>query len=857
VLPGGASAAPVAGTNVLYTSDADFDKGTLVNVNHDAPNNSQLQVNQKASTFPFIWVSLSQRCTIAKINTLTGAIQGEYRTISDDAACYQSSRTTVALDGSVWVGHRGPGGVTHVGLVELNQCVDRNGNGTIETSTGYGDVKLWPGSSSLAADAQDECILHHVDTDALGMSDSRHMSIDKNNKLWVGDFAGGHHFVRVNGTTAAVETPVRTFDCGGYGGLIDKNGVIWSANGGANGLLRWNPDVPDSADNPRCIDIPVYGLAIDPNGFVWAGQLSGDAVRKVSPDGNTILGPFVHGSDSAQGLAADANGDIWVSSSLFCGSGCTIGHLKNDGTFVGNVDNPTGAGSTGVAIDAAGKVWSTNLNSNTATRIDPSAGPIGLDGVTHVGAVDLTVDFPATPCPSPPATVQNCTPFPYNYSDMTGAQLIGVTGQGSWTVTQDGGAAGTAWGMVTWNTEPQGNVPAGASIKVEARTADTEAGLGSVAFAEVANATPFTMVGRFIQVRATLTANSQNQSPVLSDIRIQTTGPPPPPPKATRTTYTGGSSVQYSDPVTLSGTLVDTSVTPNVGVAGKQLDFTLGTQTASASPTDASGNAATSLQVLQKPGSVTTVGTSFAGDSSYLPSSDSDPFSISREDCTLTYSGDTLVPPATMTTLAADMGETDISLGDRLNKTVTFTVVDAALNTQTFTATTDASGHASISVALPDGVYGISVSFAGDDFYLPCETAADTLVTVVAAGAKVTGGGWIAIGTGRTSFGFNAIPQAGGLFTGQFQMRSNNGKNRFHGNVVSSLSGSGNMATWSGTGSWNGEAGYTYTISVVDKGSSGSRKGDTISITITSPTNVIVFTTDGAQSIKGGNITVH
>ncbi|MGH9201571.1 MAG: hypothetical protein ACRD2A_10090, partial [Vicinamibacterales bacterium] len=399
VLAGGASAAPVAGTNVLYTSDADFDKGTLVNVNHDAPNNNQLQVNQKTSTFPFIWVSLSQRCTIAKINTLTGAIQGEYRTISDDAACFQSSRTTVALDGSVWVGHRGPGGVTHVGLVELNQCVDRNGNGTIETSTGYGDVKLWPGSSSLAADAQDECILHHVDTDALGMSDSRHMSIDKNNKLWVGDFAGGHHFVRVNGTTAAVETPVRTFDCGGYGGLIDKNGVIWSANGGANGLLRWNPDVPDSADNPRCIDIPVYGLAIDPNGFVWAGQLSGDAVRKVSPDGNTILGPFVHGSDNAQGLAADANGDIWVSSSLFCGSGCTIGHLKNDGTFVGNVDNPTGAGSTGVAIDATGKVWSTNLNSNTATRIDPSAGPIGFDGVTHVGAVDLTVDFPATPCP--------------------------------------------------------------------------------------------------------------------------------------------------------------------------------------------------------------------------------------------------------------------------------------------------------------------------------------------------------------------------------------------------------------------------------------------------------------------------
>jgi len=121
----------------------------------------------------------------------------------------------------------------------------------------------------------------------------------------------------------------------------------------------------------------------------------------------------------------------------------------------------------------------------------------------------------------------------------------------------------------------------------------------------------------------------------------------------------------------------------------------------------------------------------------------------------------------------------------------------------------------------------------------------------------VTGGGWIAIGTGRTSFGFNAIPIAGGGFKGQFQLRSNNGKNRFHGNVVSSLSASGNTATWSGTGSWNGQSGYTYTVSVVDNGSSGSKKGDTITITITSPSNLVVYTTGGSQVLKGGNITVH
>jgi streptogramin lyase len=515
----GPASGVVSGTNVLYTLDADFDQGTLVNLNHDAPNANQLQLNTTSGTFPFIWIALSLRCTIAKVDTTTGAILGEYRTISDEASCAQSSRTTVGLDGSVWVGHRGPGGVTHVGLAELSQCVDRNGNGTIETSTAYGDVKAWSGSDSNVANAADECILHHVNTHLppLSMSDSRHMSIDASNKLWVGDYAGGHKFVRINGTTGAVETPVRSFACGGYGGLIDANGVIWSANGSANGLLRWDPDAADSATNPRCVGIPNYGLAVDPTGNIWATTL-GNVVYKVSADGNTILGPFPHGSSSAQGLAVTSNGHVWVSSSLFCGASCTIGHLDNNGVFIGNVPNPTGAGSTGVSVDAAGKIWTANLNSNSATRIDPTAGVLGSDGTTPVGAVDLTVNFPATP--------GRPLPSPYNYSDMTGAQLLNSTApQGTWTVTQDGTALGTDWGTITWNTEPQGTVPAGASLTVEARAADTEAGLGSQSYVAVSNGAAFDLTGRFIQVRVTFKPNDDGASPILSDIRIQTDAP--------------------------------------------------------------------------------------------------------------------------------------------------------------------------------------------------------------------------------------------------------------------------------------------------------------------------------------------
>lgn len=322
---------------------------------------------------------------------------------------------------------------------------------------------------------------------------------------------------------------------------------------------------------------------------------------------------------------------------------------------------------------------------------------------------------------------------------------------------------------------------------------------------------------------------------------------------ATATTYTGASSAQYSDPATLSGHLAE-QVSGNP-IPGKMLDFTLGTQNASAGPTDPSGNASTSLTITQTPGSVASVGTSFAGDASFDPSHDSDPFEITKEDCTLAYTGDTLVNAANMTNLKAQFGEPDTSPGDWSGKLVTFTVTDASNVVQTFTATTDVSGLASVQTPLGPNVYGVGASFAGDGFYLPCQTATDTLVTVQAANAKITGGGWVAQGTGNTNFGFNVIPDVTGLH-GQLQIRSKAGKSRFHSTTVLTLSTSGNTGTWTGTGRWNGTDGYTFTISVVDNGSSG-KKGDTISIVIKSPTNVTVFTTSGAQPLKGGNITVH
>jgi DNA-binding beta-propeller fold protein YncE len=221
-------------------------------------------------------------------------------------------------------------------------------------------------------------------------------------------------------------------------------------------------------------------------------------VDEYDDDGDSTFRQFGPPIQQNRGVAVTAvDNHVWVANS---GVG-TVSRLDNDGNVIEVIS--TGEEPTGVAVDAAGKVWATNLRSDNVVRIDPNAGPNGL------GAVDLTVDL------GPGAS-------PYNYSDMTGAVVVGSTSpQGFWSVIQDGQTPGMEWGTITWNTEPQGSEPPGTAILVEARAADTEAGLGGQAFLPVSNGNLFSSFGRFIEVRVTLKASPGGASPVLSDLRLR------------------------------------------------------------------------------------------------------------------------------------------------------------------------------------------------------------------------------------------------------------------------------------------------------------------------------------------------
>ncbi len=201
---------------------------------------------------------------------------------------------------------RNMGSVAHFGLAENGQCLDRNGNGVIDTSTGLGDVKPWLNGGGVddlggVGTADDECILQYVRVNSSG---TRHVAVDTANDVWVSG-TGGSYFDLIDSTTGSIVRQEGSVGYGGYGGLIDGNGVIWST--GARHLLRWDTLLSLSGPNgdPGGLNIgpPTegtnwsaqayayeYGLCINPNnGEVWNTDLGSGQIKRYAPDG-TFMG---------------------------------------------------------------------------------------------------------------------------------------------------------------------------------------------------------------------------------------------------------------------------------------------------------------------------------------------------------------------------------------------------------------------------------------------------------------------------------------------------------------------------------------------------------------------------------------
>jgi hypothetical protein len=912
-------AAPVTGTDVTYTLDADFDQGTQLNVNHDDPAHDQLQLNRIARPFPYVNIAASARGTMLRIDADTGAILGEYLTAPDGMA-RNPSRTTVDLLGNTWVANRDEssfsegaqkGSVVRVGVITggtrvaadgtldpvgdylqppfgYNTCVDRDADGLIRTSRGQGHILPWSNAGDAdrhggVATAEDECIINYT---RVAGTNTRTVAIDANNDVWVGGMNLWHE--KLDGTTGQpVSGTAFNVGCGGYGGFMDRNGVLWSSRNGT-GLLRY--DTATATGQCLPFDRGDYGLGVDPQtGHIWQTYLSNGQVAELDTNGNE-LHEYSHGSSWAQGVAVDGSGNVWVAHSL---NGSSVGHLRTDGTFVGVI--PVGSGPTGVAVDANGKVWVANINANTAVRIDPNAGPVGGGGYP-VGAVDLTVELGAGA-------------GPYNYSDMTGFVAFGSTSpQGNWSVTQDSGTAGNSWGTIAWNTEAEGQVPAGASITVEARADDTEAGLGGQSFVPVANGIPFAMNGRYMEVRVILRANAAGESPVLSDLRIRTANMPPvvqldpagPIDEGSApVTLTATASDPDGDPLTYTWSMAGTGVlTPTGTTATYFNDDGPGSATVTVTVDDGKGGTATASTTVEVLNVAPTVDAgpdqqhywglpvSVSGSATDPSQADTDAglnptwtldggaFLASAYSASHTYADPgaytlTLTAtdkdggvgtdsaaititkrPSTLSgsdaaqvygyaaTLSAQFGDAvDAATALPAGRTIQFVVDGTA-----YTATTDLIGMAAVPVpaGLMPGMYLVDVTFAEDSHYLG--SATQLTLTVGSTPGKVTAGTLRSEDNGRG--GFN-VQSDGTTVQGELQFQNDSMRIHAHTLTALGISADGKSAWFAGVTT----EGLSFVAYVEDNGEPG--RNDKFQLWVEGVSQ------NGDGSLRGGNVQIH
>ena len=238
-----------------YTTNEDFAEGTMVGVKAV---DDQIELAEEITTLPFIWVP-NNSGAISKVDTETGDELGRYQVVPpelDEEFWYGSpSRTTVDLQGNVWVGNRRAGTVVKVGLLEAGQYLDRNNDGEIQTSRDLdndGDII----GAEILPWGEDECVLFEVvlvpghegtyapgeyegpyDTNNWGTS-PRSLAVDASNNLWVGT-GSPQKFYYIDGETGDIldVIDVSFWRHEAYGATIDKNGVIWSLRP----LLRIDP----------------------------------------------------------------------------------------------------------------------------------------------------------------------------------------------------------------------------------------------------------------------------------------------------------------------------------------------------------------------------------------------------------------------------------------------------------------------------------------------------------------------------------------------------------------------------------------------------------------------------------------
>ncbi len=363
--------------------------------------------------FSYIWVANSPQGTVSKIDTRTGVEVGRYAT--GPVAQESPSRTSVNLYGDVAVSNRGSltggqGGVTKI-VARLEDCVDANANGMIETSTDATNVLPW---------GSDECVQWNLPLPSDGYdhgprptawegSVTQQGCASSNPRLWVGwyDYLGSRGvFHRLDGDTGDIEDTVEVapwngLNYGPYGGAVNKDGDLWVIGWQLGPLVR----IDGTTLDVERIEMPPpplpeqqwsYGMALDQYGNPWIASAGTAALYDVTSGQWQYIST---GNQSMRGVMVDSEDRAWFAVDATATGDCGIGVIDvlTRSLLTPAIPLPGCFVPVGVSIDIDGYVWVIDQFSQAAYKVDPETYQVELS-VTGLQA-------------------------PYTYSDMTGAGL--------------------------------------------------------------------------------------------------------------------------------------------------------------------------------------------------------------------------------------------------------------------------------------------------------------------------------------------------------------------------------------------------------------------------------------------------
>jgi hypothetical protein len=496
-----AMAAGAAGSaSKTYTLDADFALGLLENLNYNAPNANQLQLNAVGAGSKFLFIANHNEASVSKYDTVLNREVARYRTYANVNG--NPSRIAIDVDGNAYVLNREPGTGLPPQLLKIlvDTAIDRNGNGVVDSSVDTNNDGIIQPAEMLAFTANNDSGNPAVFADeriawakriGTGTSFGRSLCIAPDGKLWVGVW-NQQRYYRVdpaNGNVIPLPNAlpyVQMSQWSPYGCTIDKNGILWSAT-----LSQRLGRVDTATGAVSHFDSPfgsTYGISQAP-GRIYQANTSGYTYHQFDTVANAFSEPSQLNFGS-YGIAIDGAGNILSSNP----NGGVAKHSPTGALLWQQGAQPGASFPFGVMIDGNNDVWVMNLSSNNMSKYRGTDGvPLGL--------------FP----------VGN---YPYVYTDGSGLTTKNTTNNklGTWTVVQDGSAAGTKWGKVGWNAM----VPVGGSVEVQVRAADTQGALELQSYVPVTNNGAFNAMGRYLQVRTRLTANNANVSPVLFDLTVST-----------------------------------------------------------------------------------------------------------------------------------------------------------------------------------------------------------------------------------------------------------------------------------------------------------------------------------------------